>query len=92
MYPFVSSMLFQALNCREVDGNDYLHADYSINCASVQYKRLEAFSCTAIVLVLIGMPILYVALLLPHQTEILSLLERNTKASSSRHLLSLIHI
>jgi hypothetical protein len=85
-YPFVCSMLFQVHNCRTVDTLPYLHADYSIECHTAEHRSASIFSGFLIALVAIGTPFLYMLLLFPHRDEIRSLMGRNKRSATSRHL------
>lgn len=65
VYASVSSILFKTFACEELaDGNNYLRADYRIQCDSSRHKSFQAYGGLMVVLYAVGIPALYVALLL----------------------------
>jgi len=68
VYSSVSSVLFSAYACEELEGgNVYLRADYRIRCDSSEHKAYEAYAGIMIVLYTVGIPALYGYLLFRHR-------------------------
>lgn len=64
VYTSVSSTVFQAFACEELDdGNIYLRADYRIKCDSSQHKAYQVYAGFMVVLYIAGIPAFYGALL-----------------------------
>ena len=81
-FPLVSSRAFQAFDCEEFDdGNRFLRVDYSLDCNDAEYDRVVSLAWVAIALYPIGIPLLYLALLLSARKAILT--EQPTALSRS---------
>ena len=53
----ISQTAFQWVDCRSVGTSKFMHVDYSMNCASSQYRALSPLAWTVIVAFSFGMPI-----------------------------------
>ena len=81
-FPLVSSRAFQALDCEEFDdGTRFLRADYSLDCDDAEYRRVIFLAWVAIALYPVGVPLLYLTLLVCARKAVLS--ERPTALSRS---------
>ena len=82
-FPLVSSRAFQAFDCEEFDdGTRFLRVDYSLDCNDdAEYGRVVSLAWVAIALYPIGIPLLYLALLLSARKAILT--EQPTDLSRS---------
>ena len=81
-FPLVSSRAFQAFECEEFDdGTRFLRVDYSLDCNDDEHGRVVALAWVAIALYPIGIPLLYLALLLSARKAILT--EQPTDLSRS---------
>ena len=81
-FPLVSSRAFQALECEEFDdGTRFLRADYSLDCNDAQHRRVFFLAWVAIALYPVGVPLLYLTLLLCARKAILT--EQPTALSRS---------
>jgi hypothetical protein len=81
-FPLVSSRAFQAFDCEEFDdGTHFLRADYSLACFDTEHGRVVSLAWAAIALYPIGVPLLYLALLLSARKAILA--EQPTDLSRS---------
>jgi len=81
-FPLVSSRAFQAFDCEEFDdGTHFLRADYSLACFDTEHGRVVSLAWVAIALYPIGVPLLYLALLLSARKAILA--EQPTDLSRS---------
>ncbi|CAN0034835.1 unnamed protein product, partial [Scytosiphon promiscuus] len=60
VYSSVSSVLFNTFACEKLsDGNNYLRADYRIECDSSRHKAFQVYGGIMIVLYTVGIPVLY---------------------------------
>ena len=81
-FPLVSSRAFQAFDCEEFDdGTRFLRADYSLACYGTEHGRVVSLAWVAIALYPIGVPLLYLALLMSARKAILT--EQPTELSRS---------
>ena len=81
-FPLVSSRAFQAFDCEEFDdGARFLKVDYSLDCNDAEYDRVVSLAWVAIALYPIGIPLLYLTLLLSARQAIL--IEHPTALSRS---------
>ena len=81
-FPLVSSRAFQAFDCEEFDdGTRFLRVDYSLDCNDAEHGRVVSLAWVAIALYPIGVPLLYLALLLSAREAILT--EQPTDLSRS---------
>ena len=53
----ISQTAFQWVDCRSVGTSKFMHVDYSMDCASSQYRALSPLAWTVIVAFSFGMPI-----------------------------------
>ena len=81
-FPLVSSRAFQAFDCEDFDdGTRFLRADYSLACYGTEHGRVVSLAWVAIALYPLGVPLLYLALLLSARKAILT--EQPTELSRS---------
>ena len=81
-FPLVSSRAIQALDCEDFDEDrTFLKADYSLDCSSPEYSQVLSLAWVAIALYPVGVPLLYLALLLFARKAILT--EQPTALSRS---------
>mgnify|MGYP001191171049 CR=1 FL=1 len=81
-FPLVSSRAFQAFDCEEFDdGTRFLRVDYSLDCNDAEYDRVVSLAWVAIALYPIGIPLLYLTLLLSARQALLA--EQPTDLSRS---------
>ena len=82
VFPLISSRAFQAFDCDDFDGGtSFLRADYSLACYGTEYGRVVSLAWGAIALYPLGVPLLYLALLLFARKAILT--EQPTELSRS---------
>ena len=85
-FPLVSSRAFQAFDCEEFDdGSRFLRADYSLNCEGPEHDKVTSLAWVAIAVCPIGIPLLYLMLLLAARKAILT--EQPTGLSRSLNFL-----
>ena len=85
-FPLVSSRAFQAFDCEDFDnGTRFLRADYSLACDGAEHGRVVSLAWVAIALYPIGVPLLYLALLMSARKAILA--EKPTELSRSLNFL-----
>ncbi len=66
IYPSMTATLFSFFDCREFeDGKSYLLSDPTIDCNSSRYNYSRVFTGLMIFVYVAGIPLLYLALLLP---------------------------
>ena len=71
VYSSVSSMLFQTYACDLLeDGNNYLRADYRVECDSSKHKAFQVYAGFMIVLYAVGIPAFYGFLLFRDRDEL----------------------
>ncbi len=63
MYPGVSSRALGFFVCREIDGEWYLQADFTLNCYTSEYARYTALAVMMILVYTLGIPALIFGLL-----------------------------
>ena len=84
MYPGLSAKIFTTFNCGKVVYADvdeeFLLADYSIDCDDPAHKTAEAFAGICVACICIGTPVLYLVLLWRSHNAVQS------GAHSARHL------
>ena len=81
-FPLVSSRAIQALDCEDFDEDrTFLRADYSLECKGPKYSQVQFLAWVAIALYLVGVPLLYLTLLLFAHKAILT--EQPTALSRS---------
>ena len=81
-FPLVSSRAFQAFDCEDFDdGTRFLRADYSLACYGAEHGWVVSLAWVAIALYPLGVPLLYLALLLSARKAILT--EQPTELSRS---------
>jgi hypothetical protein len=57
VYPAVSLKSLQTFSCREIDGKQYLRADYSILCEGSTYVGYATYAAIIVALVPVGCPL-----------------------------------
>jgi hypothetical protein len=72
LYPSISALFFQTFNCREIDHDNFLAPDLSIDCNSSEHARAEGVAWVMIAAFSIGLPAIYQALLYPHRKRLAS--------------------
>jgi hypothetical protein len=72
LYPSTSTVLFNTLNCRQIDEVSYLTQDLSINCDSAAHKTAKGVAMFGICMFSLGLPAMYQALLYPHRHKLAS--------------------
>ena len=81
-FPLISSRAFQAFDCEEFDDSTrFLRADYSLACYDTEHGRVVSLAWVAIALYPLGVPLLYLTLLLFARKAILA--EKPTELSRS---------
>lgn len=84
VYSNVSSILFQMFACENLDdGNNYLRADYRIECDSSKHRALQVYAGLMIVVYPLGIPAFY-AFLLYRDRSVLMKSESKRGADSER--------
>lgn len=64
VYSSVSSVVFQMFACDDLDdGNNYLRADYTINCDSTKHRAFQIYAGFMMMLYPVGIPALYAYIL-----------------------------
>ena len=56
-YPGFSSYFFNALQCRTIDGTDYLIADLGVKCSGANYNILRAVAVVFVLFWSFGLPV-----------------------------------
>merc|ERR1712194_352659 len=59
LYPHVSSYIISVYNCRTIDGVNYLVADFSVLCSSVEWQNFALYNIPFLVLYPVGIPVFY---------------------------------
>jgi hypothetical protein len=72
VYPSSSSVFFQTFNCRTIDDVRYHTKDLRIVCDTPEHTTAEAVATTMIVLFAFGLPVLYLALLIPQRRQLVT--------------------
>ena len=62
-YSPVSAKLFATFNCRPIDGGNYLHEDYALDCDAPGHARVIAIVWVMVLTVAAGLPMIYFATL-----------------------------
>jgi hypothetical protein len=70
-YPGFSAFIFVALNCRHIDGAEYLVADLSVRCSGPDYSLLQATAIVCVVFWCFGLPAMVMSLLWPERRKLL---------------------
>ena len=72
VYTSASSMIFQMFDCDALDdGNDYLRADYTIQCSGPKHRVLQTFAKTMIPVYPLGIPAVFAFLLFRNRRVLL---------------------
>jgi hypothetical protein len=87
IYPTANTVLFQTFNCQSIDSIMYLRNDLSINCADSAHQTVTAFALLLAATFSVGLPITYLALLVPHRSGFAALSGRAVTAMNSVHQL-----
>ena len=69
-HPAVSGQTFFFFSCREIDGDMYLIADYSLRCHETEWLRLLPFALFMVVFFVMGVPLLLLILLVKYRAAI----------------------
>lgn len=68
VYSSVSSVVFQAFACDDLDnGKRYLRADYKIDCNSPKHRAFQIYAGLMLLLYPVGIPAVYTCLLFKHR-------------------------
>ncbi|CAM9358530.1 unnamed protein product [Ectocarpus sp. 13 AM-2016] len=83
IYSSVSSTVFRTFACETLDdGEEYLRADYSIQCTEAKHKNFEIYAGIMVAVYPIGIPLLYGILLFQRRDVLASASADRTKAAS----------
>ena len=63
IYPTMTSTLFRALQCVTIGDTQYHEDDYTTDCSSTEYRIMFIISIVLIILVPIGVPVIFFALM-----------------------------
>jgi hypothetical protein len=69
VYPYVSSTILRMHVCKDVEGVKYLLADFTLQCYTDRWHRYLPYNVFAIFVYPVGIPALFLALLLRHRYE-----------------------
>jgi len=72
IYPAVSSRVLSTFVCREVNGTNYLVADFTLNCYDDRWNTYLPFSVSMALLYPIGVPLLFFSLIRKYRFHPLS--------------------
>jgi hypothetical protein len=67
IYPGANAVFFQTFNCQSIDGKRYLRNDLSIDCSDPAHQSAVVLAVLMVVLFSVGLPLLYLSLLVPHR-------------------------
>jgi hypothetical protein len=67
IYPAANAVFFQTFNCQQIDSESYLRNDLSIDCSLPAHKSASYLAAFMIVVFSVGLPLLYLSLLIPHR-------------------------
>lgn len=56
VYPSVSRIILKAFECEELDGVDYLKADYDLKCVTPEHKAYVAYASVMLLVYPVGIP------------------------------------
>jgi predicted outer membrane repeat protein len=70
LYPSLTTVFFDALKCRVIDGQPYVMADLSVMCTGEEYTPVHAVSWVLVVLWACGLPAIATGLLWPARSEL----------------------
>ena len=70
LYPFGCKIIFSMFDCIEIDGQEYLRSDLSIECDAPAHKSAEAFSVLMVLVFPLGLPVLYFGMLWHHRDRL----------------------
>src|SRR6185437_2402658 len=59
MYPAISARILEFFQCKEVNGVNYLVADFTEQCGSTEWNRYLPLAVLALLLYPIGIPLLF---------------------------------
>eukprot|EP00903_Cladosiphon_okamuranus_P017291 g15933.t1 len=81
VYSSVSSMVFQTFACETLDdGNQYLRADYRIQCTDAKHRAFAVYAGVMILVYPVGIPLLYAVQLFQHRDVLADAGEDKTAA------------
>jgi hypothetical protein len=72
IYPASNAIFFQTFNCQYIDSVSYLRNDLSIECSDPAHKTATNFALFMVVVFSVGLPLLYLHILLPHRQGFLA--------------------
>jgi hypothetical protein len=67
IYPGANAVFFQTFNCQKIDSVSYLRNDLSIDCSLPAHKSASKLAVFMVFIFSIGLPLLYLKLLIPHR-------------------------
>jgi hypothetical protein len=70
VYPGLSSLFFRAFNCKAIDGQNYLVADFGIRCDDGVHLGMQYLAAALVAAWGIGVPVLFVVVLYPSRRDI----------------------
>jgi hypothetical protein len=70
LYPFGCKIIFSMFDCIEIDGQEYLRSDLSIECDAPAHKSAEAFAVLMVLVFPLGLPVLYFGMLWHHRDRL----------------------
>jgi hypothetical protein len=83
LYPSFTTVFFDALKCRVIDGQPYVTADVSVLCTGEEYAPLLAVSWALVALWACGLPAIATGVLWPARSE---LCKGDSPAGFQKHL------
>jgi hypothetical protein len=82
-YPGFSACYFETLQCREIDGGNFLVADLSVECSGAYYYLLRAVAIACVAFWCFGLPLVVLSLLWSERS---SLLQERRPSGLAEHL------
>ena len=83
--------MFQTFNCQSIDSIMYLRNDLSINCADSAHQTATVFALLLVATFSVGLPIIYLGLLVPHRSGFAALSGRAVTALDNVHHLQFFY-
>jgi hypothetical protein len=87
IYASANTIFFQTFNCQQIDSASYLRNDLSIDCSDPAHKSCTAFATIMVFFFSVGLPAMYLLLLLPHRKGFLGQSGRSQAALSDVKIL-----
>ena len=72
LYSPVTSSLFQVFNCRQIGGKYFLQKDLSLDCSTSKHRSVRTFTCFAVAVIAVGLPLQYFFTLYRHRQALRS--------------------